>query len=177
MRALHNPVYAKQVEQLRRWLHKTQRQQAEFVVVQFRQRLAEGLASLPEGQRLKLEFTVNHLMQSPAGLLAVLDYSNFKGLGNNVKEQYQGQGWGLIEVLQTMLKFQANDIRVNGNELSEPSAEKSLADFIQAAKIVLRNRVALAPRQPDGQSKDQRWLAGWEKRVSSYADGVDRAKR
>jgi len=85
------------------------------------------------------------LRKTPEGLFCLIDYVNFKGEGTNPKERYQGEGWGLVQVLQDM----------RGDTPKE---------FAEAAKRVLLRRVNNAPPE----RHEQRWLAGWHNRCDGY---------
>jgi len=75
----------------------------------------------------------------------LVDYLNFKHEGFDPKERYQGQGWGLFQVLQKMNGFDSNA-------------------FADAAKILLIKRVANAP-DPISESW---WIPIWFERLDSY---------
>jgi len=86
--------------------------------------------------------------QIPYGLYALIDYVHFKGEGTSVSERYQGQGWGLLQVLEHM-PLQSHD---------------PLQDFVTSAGYILTQRVANAPAE----RREQRWLAGWQHRLQTY---------
>jgi len=94
------------------------------------------------------------LLETPEGMFAVIDYYNFKGLGDNPRERYQGQGWGLAQVL--------GDIASQADE--EPEIDL-VTRFSRAAAARLQQRVALSPPERN----EIRWLQGWHKRVAKYA--------
>jgi hypothetical protein len=98
----------------------------------------------------RVEANVALLQQTAAGTFAMIDYVNFKGEGLSPKERYQGEGWGLLQVLMTMEAADAD---------SAPRA------FAQASKQVLTRRVSNAPAE----RKEQRWLEGWRNRCEAYA--------
>lgn len=122
-------------------------------------RLAAGvpalLATVPPDRRNQLQEQVERVLMaddgslSPGGVYALIDYVNFKGEGTDPEENYRGQGWGLLQVLLTMQGLPGD----------------GRAAFAEAAARVLEQRVALAPEG----SHEERWLAGWRKRVRSYA--------
>lgn len=91
------------------------------------------------------------LSTTPEGMFCLIDYVNFKGEGTNPKERYRGQGWGLMQVLEEMMK-------------SPGSYTKWPVQFAEAAKRVLSRRVANAPPERG----EQRWLAGWHNRCEAY---------
>lgn len=127
----------------REWLWRTRRQQATWVVRRFRRRWARVLKEQPDAARLNRR--LQHLAQAPGGCWAVLDYVNFKGMGDNPKERYAGIGWGLLQVLRAM----------EGD---------TLADFIAAAERVLRRRIDHAPRD------ETPWWPGWQRRLQSWLE-------
>jgi hypothetical protein len=77
---------------------------------------------------------------------------NFKGEGILPTERYQGQGWGLLQVLESM------------HGTSDAAAP---AEFAKAAKATLIRRVHNAPAE----RHETRWLTGWIRRVNSYNGG------
>lgn len=137
---------------LRLWLEATRLYQARFIVSAFEQRW-RGL-DLPPAKKQKLTGLIQTLFETPQGLFAVIDYYNFKGLGNNPRESYQGQGWGLVQVLEDLAGLRAND-----DECAD-----IVAQFRDAAVGRLRLRVELSPPQRN----EARWLAGWSKRLDDY---------
>ena len=76
---------------------------------------------------------------------------NFKGEGVLETERYKGQGWGLLQVLQGM----------SGSGDGAAAAR----EFASSAGKVLSQRVDNSPPE----RKESRWLAGWLKRVKTYA--------
>lgn len=90
------------------------------------------------------------LAQTPNGLYVLLDYLNFKGEGVSFQECYNGQGWGLLQVLE----------RMEGVAPGTPAIQ----EFAQAAKEVLHVRVQNAPAE----RREQRWIKGWCNRIESY---------
>lgn len=124
--------------------------QTAFIVSRFDAALAKLLATTPAERRdgIEAHFVSVANTAAPHGLYALIDYINFKGEGISPAERYQDQGWGLLQVLQGM----------------QIDAADPLAAFVGSARTVLARRVALAP--PDRQ--EQRWLAGWNKRLDTY---------
>ena len=88
------------------------------------------------------------LTKTPEGKFAMMDYINFKGEGTKPEEEYNGQGWGLRQVLGEMKPG------LEGNAASR--------DFARASEAMLRRRVANNP-------SDERWIAGWSRRTREYA--------
>jgi len=141
-----------EMKQLRRFLVDTIDLQAEFLVARLDASLPKMLAEAAPADRSDVQKQFERLTKTPQGCYALIDYVNFKGEGVLQTERYQGQGWGLLQVLVTM----------HGNSDSAAADE-----FSRAAKIVLTRRVQNAP--PD--RHESRWLTGWLRRVNSYSGG------
>ncbi len=135
--------------ELRQWLEATRPLQARFIVATFEQRW-QNLA-LPAEQYQRLTALLQALAGTAQGLFAVIDYYNFKGLGDNPRERYQLQGWGLIQVLETM-----PELRKGAQNLVEV--------FSRAAARRLSLRVKLSPPERN----EARWLPGWLQRLDGY---------
>lgn len=134
--------------QLLDWLERTRSLQARFVMTRFQTRWRQACAAQPDCA--VLDQRVKTLWQQPGGAYALLDYVNFKGLGDNAKARYAGQGWGLIQVLRAM-----------------PSDRVSVPAFVAAAHKVLQRRIAHAPRD------ESRWWPGWKKRLDRYVEEAE----
>jgi len=141
-----------EMKQLRRFLADTVDLQAEFLVARLQAALPKMLAEAAPVDRTNVQQQFERLTKTPQGCYAIIDYVNFKGEGVLHTERYQGQGWGLLQVLETM----------HGNSDSAAPDE-----FARAAKVVLTRRVQNAP--PD--RHESRWLTGWLRRVNSYSGG------
>jgi hypothetical protein len=122
--------------ELRALLAKTTGEQTDFIYL--RLMAIQGLSGNARESYLALRKT-------PEGLFCLIDYVNFKGEGTNPNERYEGEGWGLIQVLQEM-------------RAGTP------AEFAEAAKRVLVRRVNNAPPE----RHEERWLAGWVNRCEGY---------
>lgn len=141
-----------ELQQLRNWLLDTADWQARFIVQRLSQQLAERSQQLTQQQRSIFESQYQALLQTKQGIFALIDYSNFKGIGLNTKETYQGEGWGLMDVLLAMP--------------ASVHAEMAVSDFVATAKQLLQNRVNNA--RPG--RNEARWLAGWFRRLDGYMD-------
>jgi hypothetical protein len=86
----------------------------------------------------------------PQGMYALIDYVNFKGEGTAASERYQGKGWGLLQVLESMLQSKSD--------------EPLLDQFASAARDVLARRIANAPPERG----EERWRQGWNNRTLTY---------
>ncbi|SFR50219.1 hypothetical protein [Thiomicrospira sp. ALE5] len=142
------------IQELQAWLLATQTWQMVFILERFAERaeLAKARLALTDPDPRWQLFM--HLMTSTAGRYALIDYSNFKGWGDLEQERYQGQGWGLFNVLNQMLVTNENIMKTNKNNL--------LKSFADAAYQVLEQRVSLAP------NPEERWLPGWKVRTQTY---------
>ena len=133
--------------QLRRLLTDTMALQAAFMLARLESALDLIVDAVPAHQASVIESRFCALLATPVGRYAIVDYVNFKGEGVKVEERYDGQGWGLKQVLQSM-------------EGELPTNE----DFAAAAQRVLERRVRNAPAE----RREERWLPGWLSRVDSY---------
>jgi hypothetical protein len=136
---------------LRTLLSQTVRQQTEFIMVRMERALPKMLGAAPAATRERVQFGFQSLLTTPEGTFCLIDYVNFKGEGTSAKERYQGQGWGLLQVLIEMGQTPSGAIAWN-------------VQFSAAAKRVLSRRVANAPAERN----EQRWLAGWHSRCDGY---------
>lgn len=138
--------------ELRELLAATTGLQTAFIVSRSAQALDQLLAAVPEGQHPELrgKYATIAAAVPPLGWYALIDYVHFKGEGTQPGERYQGEGWGLLQVLQGMPQIP-----------SDP-----LQEFVASARQVLAERVRLAPAE----RQEQRWLAGWNKRLDTYLD-------
>lgn len=128
---------------LRAILVKTVALQTEFIIARLQRALPKMKASSKKPALVQAHFEA--LLASPEGAFCLIDYVNFKGEGTAATERYNGQGWGLLQVLEGM---------------KQPTP----AAFAEASKAVLSRRVQNAPAA----RKEQRWLAGWHNRCDGY---------
>lgn len=143
-------------QQLQDWLLQTKSFQAMFIVEQFEERIDDYLQRHPKSDQLEgLVKLMNRLLKFKEGRFALIDYTNFKGIGNS-REKYNGEPWGLISVLLEILKREPRIETANDEEL--------IAVFVSSAKHRLRLRVSNAPQDKD----ERRWLKGWFKRLDGY---------
>jgi hypothetical protein len=136
-------------QELRLLLSQTVRQQTEFIMARMERALPKMLAQSADGKRRLVEKNFRGLQATPEGMFCLIDYVNFKGEGTSPKERYNGEGWGLLQVLENMPEF---------------SKASRASYFAGTAKRVLSRRVANAPPE----RKEQRWLAGWHNRCDGY---------
>ncbi len=132
---------------LRSMLSKTVAAQARYAAMRMEAALPKMLAATPPAQRAKIEANFRRVAAQPLGFYALMDYVNFKGEGVNPAERYNGQGWGLLQVLEAM-----------------PSTGSALPEFARAADAVLTRRVHNAPPARN----EAKWLPGWLNRLQTY---------
>lgn len=151
----YNEKNSPEMNELRSFLASTVSIQTDFIV----NRLEESLpkmknATSSDTDKLRLEENFYKVSSTRSGLYALIDYVNFKGEGVKVEERYNGQGWGLRDVLLEMNPTTGGQSSVN--------------EFSEAAKRVLQRRVKNSP-PARGES---RWLAGWTNRCEGYKQGI-----
>jgi hypothetical protein len=146
--AFLNAQESMQMKELRTFLSATIEHQAQFIVGNFEQVLPAMLKKTPRHQQAHIKKNFYRLAQTPQGLYVLIDYANFKGHGTNPEEQYQGYGWGLMQVLASMQSNTKNPEQA----------------FVDAATDILTQRVAHAPADKD----EKRFLAGWLNRLKTY---------
>lgn len=139
-----------EMNQLRQFLVDTIDLQAEFLIARLEGALPKMLAEAAPTDRANVQQQFERLARTPHGCYALVDYVNFKGEGVLHTERYQGEGWGLLQVLESM------------HGTSDAAA---VDEFSSAAKAILTRRVHNAPAQ----RYESRWLTGWIRRVNSYS--------
>jgi len=140
------------MKQLRQFLADTVDLQAEFLVARLKNALPKMIEEAAPADRANVQQQFERMGSIPQGWYALVDYVNFKGEGVLHTERYQGQGWGLLQVLEAM------------HGTSDTGA---VDEFSRAAKRMLIRRVHNAPAE----RHESRWLAGWIRRVNSYSGG------
>ncbi len=130
---------------LRTLMKNTIPQQVYFMLERLKLSLPKMLETVPtDKQRQLLIYTqFKHLVQTPKGLYAMIDYVNFQGIGIEPSERYQGQGWGLLQVLEQM-----------------SSKGKATKDFANAAEFILNQRPLSV--------NETHFFSGWQNRVNTY---------
>jgi hypothetical protein len=134
---------------LRTLLAKTISQQVQFIIRRLEEALPKMLDTLPtEVQREHVFKQFYRVAKADNGVYALVDYVNFKGEGISPSERYQGQGWGLLQVLENMPGDSAN----------------VMAEFAYAAELVLKRRIQNSPPERN----ESRWFQGWKNRLKTY---------
>jgi len=136
---------------LRKWLATNVPLQTDFIMMKSRRALPNILPAAPPDQRARIKANYQKVATTPNGIYALIDYVNFKGDGANPREQYRGEGWGLMWVLMEMRNV--------------PPGQPAAREFAAAAKRRLDLRVRNSPPERG----EQRWTAGWHKRCDTYA--------
>src|SRR5438874_5618581 len=98
LHAQHTPT----MNQLRQFLANTVDFQAEFLIARLQNALPKMLAEAAPSDRANVQQQFERLASTREGCFALADYVNFKGEGVLHTERYQGQGWGLLQVLESM---------------------------------------------------------------------------
>lgn len=135
---------------LRRWLAANVGLQTDFIIARSRAALPKILAAAPAGDQARVAANSQKVASTPQGTYALIDYVNFKGDGTQASERYQGQGWGLLQVLQEM-----RDV---------PAGPAAAGEFAASAQRVLDRRIANSPPARG----EGRWRAGWHNRAATY---------
>ncbi len=133
---------------LRQFLFDTRHLQAVFMVKRLEESLPNMISNLSMNERIDIQIVFQRLSNDSRGLYALIDYLNFKGSGLSKSETFQGQGWGLLQVLQNI----------------PVSSQDVVKDFVKAAKALLMNRVQNSPPERN----EQKWLQGWVNRIDTY---------
>src|SRR5881398_4017635 len=141
-----------EMNQLRSFLVGTIDLQAEFLIARLESALPKMLAEATPSDRANVQEQFERLTKTSQGCYAIVDYVNFKGEGVLHTERYQGQGWGLLQVLEAM----------HGTGDAD-----AVDEFARAARATLTRRVHNAPAG----RHESRWLTGWIRRVNSYNGG------
>ena len=139
------------VAELREFLAGTQGLQAEFIFRRAAESLGKIVAAAPENRQQQVSARLEALSATPGGVYALMDYVNFKGEGLAEGERYQGQGWGLLQVLL---------------EMDAAGDKTELQSFREAAGRVLTRRAENAGNPIER----ERWLPGWLKRLETYRE-------
>ena len=149
--ALLQASETERTDELRDFLFRTRGQQAGFLVRRAEEALGRVVAAAPESDQSVISERIDALIRTPGGTYALIDYVNFKGEGLAATERYDGQGWGLLQVLQAM---------------SGGKSEPTLQTFRKAAAQVLVQRAENA----DKAIERERWLPGWLNRLETYRE-------
>lgn len=143
-----NDFHSPRMNTLRELLASTIQLQSRFLAQRMEEALAKMLREASSADRERVRENFAHLAATGPGTFALIDYVNFKGEGTNPAERYNGEGWGLMQVLANMRDGPATRA------------------FSESASEVLERRVRNSPAQRN----EARWLPGWKARLRSYAE-------
>ena len=138
------------IEELTNFLYDNKDLQVMFIFKRLEASLEKMMAVSSNKENVRKQFY--RVASSPNGLYPLIDYVNFKGEGINPNERYNGQGWGLLQVLENM----------KGTE----TGKAALTEFTNSAKFVLQRRV----NNSDPSKNEKKWLQGWLNRCNTYLD-------
>lgn len=142
-----------EVRQLINYLYATRGLQAEYIMARSKRAMQKFVNTTPAHLKERVAWNINSLAETRGGWYPLIDYVNFKGEGLNRHGGYNGQNWGMLQVLEMM-------------QPSQPG-RGALAAFADAAYTVLARRVRNSPPK----AKEGRWLPGWTNRVNTYRGG------
>jgi hypothetical protein len=140
----------KEFQQLKYLLLNTKALQTQFFFDRLHASIPEILEHVAPQYRKHIENNYNALVKTRGGLYPLIDYINFKGKGIKSTERYNGEGWGLLQVLKNMRPVQSGPF--------------ALAEFSRSANMVLERRVRNSPPEKN----EKKWLKGWKKRTDGY---------
>ncbi len=139
---------------MRRWLASNVNLQTDFIMAKSRAALPKIMAAASLAHRARIKANYEKVATTPNGTYALIDYVNFKGDGTNPREQYKGQGWGLMWVLIEMREV--------------PIGQAAAREFAASAK----RRLDLRVRNSPSARGEKRWTAGWHNRCDTYAKAL-----
>ena len=130
------------IEELADFLFENTDVQVKFLFDDFKNKVSDIVANT-RNPLLSREI-INNLLQTEQGAYALVDYNTFKGDGLNPSERFDGEGWGLLQVIDSMSGMTSDD-------------------FANAAVAVLSRRVV---NQPEASV----WIKGWTNRIDTYRE-------
>jgi hypothetical protein len=141
----------REFKQLQYLLMNTKGLQTQFFFDRLHDSIPEIIKYVAPQYRKHIVNNYNALAATKGGWYPLIDYINFKGKGIKATERYNNQGWGLLQVLKNMRPVQSGPF--------------ALQEFSRTAQMILERRVRNSPPEKN----EKRWLAGWTKRIQSYA--------
>jgi hypothetical protein len=140
-----------QMRDFREFLLATKGAQAGFLVYRASGALDRVAQAAAESQNNRVVRYFHALAKTAGGAYALIDYVNFKGEGLVETERYNGEGWGLLQVLLAM---------------DGPADQTVLVQFRDAAAKVLTQRAENSGKAIE----KERWLPGWLNRLDTYRE-------
>ena len=138
----------KDILELIDFLYNTKDIQISFIFERLENSLEKMLEVADDKENVRKQFY--RVAKSPNGLYPLIDYVNFKGEGILKSENYNGEGWGLLQVLENMK--------------GRGTGKAALVEFSNSAKFVLERRV----KNSDPAKNEKKWLPGWLNRCNTY---------
>lgn len=148
--AFERDFHGERLTELRRWLMSHISLQTDFIIQRSLAALPAVLEAAPAGERDRIRANYHKVAATPQGMYALIDYVNFKGDGTLESERYQGQGWGLMQVL--------------GHMREVPAGPAAASEFGASAIRMLERRIE---NSPPGRG-EARWRNGWRNRCLTY---------
>jgi len=146
---------SKKYNELFEFLKSTKSYQAEFLAQRLNKALPQILNTIENADKKRLiEQRFNNILNNAdgsaneRGIYVLLDYINFKGEGTVISERYNGQGWGLLQVLENL----------------DPDTENRFKAFAESAERMLNRRIKNSPPERG----EKRWRKNWTNRVHGY---------
>jgi len=143
-------INQERLSELRHFLNQTRDIQIAFIILRLRKTIPLLTFEQSENNQNRIEHKISQLLSTPRGIFTLADYINFKGDGTVLKERYQQQGWGALQVIEAM------DVPWTAEEAPEL--------FSQAANKILLRRINNAPAEKN----EIQYLKGWQNRLESY---------
>lgn len=137
--------------ELRQFLASTVDLQTQFMIKRLEDEWIDILAAAPSDRQPQMQRYFDLMRSSLLGTYALVDYLNFKGSGLNPREERNGHRFGLLQVMLDM-----------PDGLTDENITKAFA--IYAARRLVNYIGHFGPEY-----KPVKFLAGWIKRVSTYA--------
>ena len=119
--------------------------QAQCTEERLEEALPKMLDNLSEADALKVKTNFERVAREPMGFYPLIDYVNFKGEGTSPLERFNGEGWGLLQVLETM----------------PGDTDHPIQEFVDAAEAMLKRLIKNHPSA-------SRCLLGWTRRLQTY---------
>lgn len=119
--------------------------QIKFLVTNSFETFEKIVDSFDENVKSEMKNKIEHLLEDPRGLYALIDYCQFKGSGLNEKEFKDGRGFGLKQVIEAL-----------------PVESLNVESFVKTAKDILKERAK------NSHGLDEKWLSSWINRLDRY---------
>jgi len=148
--AFYQDFNTSKMRELRSFLLDNVSSQAKYMVQRLNSAFSNIILAASIDQRQAIINNFFMLGGGVKGPYILVDYLNFKHEGTDLKERYNGEGWGLLQVLHEM-----------DHDESAICPEKA---FANSAKRVLSRRIENSPNQAIEKTR----FPGWMNRLYSY---------